>query len=225
MGTLQPFWDNRFDEANPGPYGSLEDGGQPAEFGFNGLYAKNKWDSAFIKSVRVPGIVTVDGRRTRHLYTIQKPGISPIVSAIGFEPFEFTMTVKIWTPAHWAKLQEIMAFLMPRWLSSGKNAPLPTAFDVYHPYLAALSVHSCICKSIGPLTGDQVKTMAIVLMEYVKGKSAVSKITASVVDKQYKADGLANQQVKAANGKVTPVTPTQGPQQKPSQSVSLRPTP
>ncbi len=210
-----PFWDDQYNAFNPGPYrGST--------------YAPNAWDTGKIKGVQLPGLVSVNASRSRHLDIKQLPGSSPIVTAVGYEPLRFTMSIRIWTPAQWDVLQQIMAFLQTVKLPGlPKGAPAPqSVFDVYHPALSALSVSSAMCLSLGPITGGQDKTLTIGMLEKRKGTTPVAPAGPSAsVAAPYDAAALASQSVSAANGKTTTFTPAQGPVVPPSQGgVTLTPT-
>lgn len=238
MPDFVPFWDGDgqgpYTVDRPGPYGGYN--GKTAQYGYNGTY-QTGWDTAKIKGLQLPGIVTVSPTRARHLWTIQAPGIAPIPIRAGYEPLKFQMTIKVWTPGQWLALQPIMWAMEPVWIKAADGTTQAAkdaakakeqanaAFDVYHPILATFSVSSCICEVLGPFTGDGPKTLALTFLEYRRGKSSVATTDQSIVNEKFNAEGLANQQVKAQNGKVTTVTPTQGPQPPPSQNVSLRPTP
>lgn len=218
MANFQPFWDDAYTVANPGPY-------------LGALYAANAWDTAKVNGAQVPGLVTCSVARSRHLWVRSVPGIAPSVTAVGYEALHFTMSVKIWTPAQWQKMQAIMSFLQPLTLTKTKRGNLAlipdkaVAFDVFHPNLAAQSVTSAICLKLGPLTGDQVKTLSIEFLEYTSRSQSVQTPTASQpIESQYDPNVPAPS-VAAQSGAVTPVNSTHGPQQKPSQAPTLTPTP
>ncbi len=217
MPQLQPFWDARYDLNNQGPY-------------VGKTYADNIWDTAKILGIQVPGIVTLSVSRAKALWVIQFPSVAPRPIDIGWEPLRFTMTVKLWTPHQWAAMQPIMWAMQPineraTQTAAAVKAQRGAAFDVYHPQLAAWSVGSAICERMGPLAGDQVKTLTLQFLEYRKGDTAVKVIQQSraVVD-QYSVNAF-RASVAAVNGANTPVNPTHGPQQPPSNAPSLTPTP
>ncbi len=242
MPQFQPFWDPAYSIENPGPYGglgersfSLRGGRQVTDFdtpayGYNGTFSANPWDSFTAKGFQFPGLCTVAVTRSRSIYVFQQPQAPPTAIKVGWEPLRFTVTVKLWTPKQWEVIQPIIWDLQPIVAKANRpkpkkgDAPFDSAFDVYHPNIAAQSCHSAICEKIGPLTGGQDKTIVFSFLEYTKKGGAVARINEAQVADPYNADVLANQAVRTANGGTVSYTPTQGPQQKPSQSVSLTPT-
>ncbi len=224
MPQLQPFWDPRYNVDDPGPY-------------IGNTYATNVWDRATVFGVDVPGVVSVAVTRSRYLWTIQAPGVAPQPIKAGWEPLRFTMIVKLWTPRQWAAMQPIMWRLQPvnqradtvviagQTFGTPKPNTTDSSFDVYHPKLAVWSVGSAICERMGDLAGEQVKTLTIQFLEYRRGTSKVAKVPAPIAVVPAYDASQPQQQVSAANGTVTTMTPTQGPQVAPSSSPSLVPVP
>lgn len=130
MPQKLPFWDGDdegpYTAARPGPY-------------VGPLYAPNLWDTATIKGVRVPGIVTVSVGRSRHLDVKQMPGAAPWITPIGYEPVKFSMSVRIWTPGQWDVLQDIMLFLQSLFTKSlaSSTAGETAAIAALNPIIGA----------------------------------------------------------------------------------------
>lgn len=214
MPQLQPFWDADYSVTDPGPY-------------VGPVYSSNPWDTAYVRGMQIPGIVTLNVVRERAIYAIAAPGIVPSNIKIGYNQIRFGMTVKLWTPQQWESFQPIIWALQPIFAKAQKlteaqkksRKAADSAFDVQYPTLAALSVHSCICEKLGPLSPEgQVRTFTMAFLEYRTGNTPVATIDTSIVDAPFNEQQLAASQVRAANGKVTPYTQTHGPQQKPSTS-------
>jgi len=236
MPQLVPFWNSDVSLDDPGAYSGINELGAapPPEKGFNGLYQENPWDTATIRGVRVPGLVSVTPKRARHLWTIQAAGAAPVPITAGYEPMKFTMKVTIWTPAQWKEIQPIMWKLLPVWVKRltakeikalvQSGADSDAAFDVSHPLLTAFSVSSCICEDMSMDGEGEIKKLTIQMLEYRRGKSAVATVNQSEVHDKFNKDKLSNVNYSTADGKTVNVTPTQGPQKKPSENVSLTPT-
>jgi len=236
MPQLVPFWNSDVSLDDPGAYSGINELGAapPPEKGFNGLYQENPWDTATIRGIRVPGLVSVTPKRARHLWTIQAAGAAPVPITAGYEPMKFTMKVTIWTPAQWKEIQPIMWKLLPVWVKRltakeikalvQSGADSDAAFDVSHPLLTAFSVSSCICEDMSMDGEGEIKKLTIQMLEYRRGKSAVATFKESEVHDKFDKDKLSDANYSTADGKAVNVTPTQGPQKKPSRNVSLTPT-
>ncbi len=241
MPQLVKFWNPAFTDEEPGPLGGLNKFGDlvTPKYGFNGTYQQNAWDTATIRSIQIPGKVAITQiRRGRHIWTIQSPGAPPTPIKAGYEPLEFTMSVDIWTPMQWRLVQPISWDLQPIWKKlpsaaerkrmqkQGTSAENPeNAFDVEHPCLAFYNVKACICRGNSFSLKGEIGTLTWVFLEYRRGDNSVGTVDRSQVAAPFDPDAKANQQVNAANGTTTSYTPTQGPQQKPSQAgVTLTPT-
>jgi hypothetical protein len=237
MPQLQPFWDDNYNVANPGPYYAPgEENGEP-------FCAPNSWDTALLAGIQAPGIVSVTPARAQDIDIKKAIGAPPVLTLVGYTPLRFAMSILIWTPAQWVRLQQIMWALQPVYqkppasntIAGIVNAALPAtktrsanaAFDVYHPLLAAHSIAQAVCLRLGPMTGGREKTLAIELLEKRNNKNAVHTIDfSSQVVPSFNQQTLASQNVQGTNGQQTTFTPTQGPQVPPSQGeVTLTPTP
>jgi hypothetical protein len=231
----QPFWDINFSVADPGPYyapGETDENGD-GENGHN-FYPDNPFDTMTLAGERVPGVVTVNPVRKRYIWTYQAPGAAPHLNPAGFEVMRFQVQTKIWTPRMWLSLQRLVRVLMPLKIGTigdgitDKQAAAndTKALDVVHPSLALLGVKSVICTSLGPLSGEQVKTFTFELMEYTKVSSPPRQINASrSVVPAFNKNQLTNGQVVAQSGRVPRINSTQGPQPAPSSAPTLTVTP
>lgn len=237
MPQLVPFWNSDVSLEDPGALGGIDQVGaaDPPLTGFNAVYQKNPWDTAWIRGVQVPGLVSVTPKRARHLWTIQAAGAPPVPIKAGYEPMKFTMKVTLWTPRQWELIQPIMWQLLPIWVKRelsakdqkklAKSSEDPNAaFDVSHPLLTAFSVSSCICEDMAMDGEGEIRKLTIQMLEYRRNKSAVATVNTSEVHDKFDPDKLANAETAAANGKVVKNHSTQGPQKKPSENVSLTPT-
>ncbi len=204
LAHIEPFWDDRYTAADPGPYQGE-------------LYAPNAWDTGIIAGVQLPGIVSVSAALSRHFDVISAPGTQPQLRIYGYEALRFNVSIKVWTPAQWNLLQVVLSTIQP---------DSATAFDIYTPWCATMGIKSAICSKKGPLSGEQVKTLSLELIRWRRGKSAVATTNKSRQRAdEYNYSGPATSQVSAANGTVTTMTPTQGPQVAPSSAPSLVPVP
>ena len=101
------------------------------------------WDVVRISGTAMPGVATVSGpglkMQTDALKTPNKDGAS--VKLLGRELTKFTITLTMWTNKQWKSLWNLVPIL----LSADQNI----AFDVVHPAINLLRVHSVVFEKIG----------------------------------------------------------------------------
>lgn len=229
-GARIPFWDYHFDVDYPGPYyapGETDAEGNGSR-GYEWI-PDNPWDTMQVADLRIPGLVMVNAARKRYLYIYQVQGAPPSISLAGYDALRFTVQARIWTPRMWESMQRLAGFLMPKVVPVRANRVAVEdnqAFDVNHPALAFIGIKSAVCIGLGPISGDQMKTVSFEFLEYRRGRQAVAQVQKSRdVAAAFNANQQANKQVIAESGKVPRVRSTQGPQPKPSSAPSLSRTP
>jgi hypothetical protein len=133
------------------------------------------WDTAILGGRRLPGVVRVEAEPGRKIDVTTSPGTdgASIIDK-GFDPSKPQITCLIWTPHHWAQMQEIIAAFVPR---PGKSpAKPPPALGLTHPGANALGITGVLILSVttpkpGPVKGSFEVTFKCV--QWVKPKPAI----------------------------------------------------
>lgn len=123
--SSEPFWDTE---------------GLPEE-----LSPPSAWDVVLFAGKPTPGIAVVSGRNGVSLDKKKSPGTDgATITALGYEPAEVDIAIRIWTAAQWAAWQQLRPVLTAR-PNKGKPQPL----QVYHPALADAGIRSLYVREIG----------------------------------------------------------------------------
>lgn len=108
-------------------------------------YDYNSWDKVVLAGTEAPGLATVTGKKCHRLDKKEAAGQDGAVQThLGYQPAEVDITIRLWTYAQWVAWQELVPSIQPK---PGKATPKP--IEVYHPALAAMSIHTLYVAEIG----------------------------------------------------------------------------
>ena len=120
---------------------SFWDPGAPVE----AFTSPSAWDRMVIGDDELPGIVRITGGRRSKLDVKNSPGTdAATLTSLGREPAEIHVLLRMWTPAQLQSWQRIVKILHP---GMGKGIGVP--WDVDHPALHLLGIHSLILVDVG----------------------------------------------------------------------------
>jgi hypothetical protein len=144
-------------------------------------YDPNPWGSVTIGNIVLPGICEVTGAATHRIDVQKANGVDGgTLIERGYQPGEFDIDMKIWTPKHWALWLETRPSLFRRLskvdLNDAKKktataaqieATARAALPIAHPALADAEITACLVKSItlprpGPEAGTKIITIKCV---------------------------------------------------------------
>jgi hypothetical protein len=135
------------------------------------------WDQVLIAGLALPGLCTVRSKKHKRIDIQKKKGTDTARMVFtGYDPGEIVVSVRIWTKAQLAQLQQIIPVIRPK--TDGKSLK---ALDIYHPSLALVGIHSVVVDTIDTLEPTPVKgiwQMAIHCLEY--NKPSDKDVTATV---------------------------------------------
>jgi hypothetical protein len=139
------------------------------------LSAPQVWDVMTVGGVPLPGLAKVKAKRKYKTDVKNAAGADgATLTGLGHEPTEASITLRIWTEAHWEQLKTVAPLLMPP-----PKKGLPSPVDVSHPTLAFLKVRSLYFTEIGaPEESSRgVWEVELVATEYlpIKGGANVTK--------------------------------------------------
>lgn len=101
------------------------------------------WDTIYISGVAAPGLAKVKGKASQKLDVKRVKGATgAILRYEGYDPAEFTVTIRVWTEPQWQELLALLLRIKP------KKGVAPTAFDVSHPALEALEIRSMYVRDV-----------------------------------------------------------------------------
>lgn len=136
------------------------------------------WDIVLLAGQTLPGLCAVKGGRAQRFDVKKSKGTNfGTLTAQGYDPAEFTITERIWTPQQLNALWTMMPILEPLY---GALAIIQ-AVDVYHPSLAIRSIASVVIKDITLLHPSSIRDvweMDIKCQEYVPPQK--KNVTATV---------------------------------------------
>jgi hypothetical protein len=96
------------------------------------------WDVVSIGGVRLPGLCRIDGKKgRRHDKKLVAGGDGSDPSSLGYDPAEFTVTVRMWTDDQLRAFEAMLPTLLPR---NGKGNPKP--ITVSHPALSLFGINA-----------------------------------------------------------------------------------
>ena len=149
----QPFW---------------EDDSAPSWVVFNTPGLGSQWDTAYLAGKQLPGVVAVKGKTSRKIDIKNSPGSDgATITALGYEPAEIDITLRMWTPAQYIAWQAMLPDIQPK---MGK--PPASPLDLAHPGANSYGIKAVIIKnvSIPDIDDKQIATVTISCIQWLTAK-------------------------------------------------------
>jgi len=149
----QPFWD---------------DDAAPSWVVFNAPGLGSQWDTAWLAGKQLPGVVSVKGKTSRKIDIKNSPGSDgATITALGYEPAEMDITLRMWTPAQFVAWQAMLPDIQPK-MGKPPAAPL----DLAHPGANSYGIKAVIIKnvSIPDVDDKQIATVTITCIQWLTAK-------------------------------------------------------
>ena len=191
----------------------------------NARYSDHPWDTAWMGGKQLPGLCEVANGLTEIGIDMKKPdgADGSTITVKGYKPGKFEISCTVWTEEQWTALQDVIGTV---WRRAQKGSKLKSlAFDVSHPALQLLEVHSCVVQAVtypqpGKFEGSKVVQFKC-LENVPAGKHSktqtVSKAPGVVEKLQAERAGEANNATPAKPSSLKTETGPKGPKARPTE--------
>ena len=193
----------------------------------NALYSDHPWDTAWMAGKRLPGLCEVANGLTEIGIDLKKPDgrDGSTITVKGYKPGKFEISCTTWTETQWNELQAIIAVIWRRPHKGSKIASL--AYDVSHPALQLLGVHSCVVQAVtypqpGKFEGSKVVQFKC-LENVPAGKKSATKTVAkspTVAEKVQSEHTVANNATPAKPSSLKSEFGPKGPKPPPARGTA-----
>jgi hypothetical protein len=202
------FWDSGVQDGEMLPASGRKD---EAPRLLNALYSDHPWDTAWMAGKRLPGLCEVANGLTEIGVDMKKPdgADGSTITVKGYKPGKFEISCTVWTEQQWTVLQKIIALV---WRRAQKGSKLKSlAFDVSHPALQLLGVHSCVVQAVtypqaGKFEGSKIVQFKCIENVPAGKHSKTQTVSKVVVDPVLVKKGEAEALFTPVNG--TPAKPS-----------------